>query len=147
MLTYAYFDKGDYDNAKKYSDMFFVYKNPDDYRSNDHKLRADIMSKTGGSPDEIYVNYTQGAELDTTVADKVDFLKKGIAYFKERKIWEKQALLLEKVIILKPNPTINEYFDLMYAYYNNDENSSKRCRPDHAGKIYRPGFRLRLGLP
>ncbi|MGQ0739346.1 MAG: tetratricopeptide repeat protein [Bacteroidota bacterium] len=126
MLAYAYFDKGDYENAKKYSDQFFVYKNPDDYISNDHKLRADIMSKTGGSPDEIYVNYTQGAELDTTLADKVDFLKKGIAYFKERKIWDKQAMLLETVIGLKPNPNINEYFDLMYAYYNDDKNSKAR---------------------
>jgi len=117
MLAYAYFDKGDYVNAKKFSDEFFVMKNPDDYISNDHKLRADIMSKTGGSPDEIYVNYTQGAELDTTLTDKVDFLKKGVAYFKERKIRDKEALLLQKIIELKPKPTINDYFDLTLAHY------------------------------
>lgn len=126
MLAYAYFDKGDYENAKKYSDMFFVYKNPDDYVSRDHKLRADIMSQTGGSPDEIYVNYTQGAELDTTVADKVDFLRRGVAYFKEKKVWEKQSMLLEKIISLKPNPNINEFFELMYSYYNDDKNSRSR---------------------
>lgn len=126
MLAYAYFDKGDYSNAKKYSDMFFLKKNPDDYASNDHKLRADILAKSGGTPDEIYNNYIQGVELDTTVSDKVDFLKKGLAYFKENKIWDKQALLLQKVIALKPKPSINDYFDLMKAYYDLDSNSKSR---------------------
>jgi len=126
LLADAYFQKGDYASAKKFSDEFFVKKNPDDYISNDHKLRADIMSKTGGSPDEIYVNYTQGAELDTTVADKVDFLRKGVTYFKDKKIFDKQAMLLEKLISLKPNPNINEYFELMYAYYNDDMHSKSR---------------------
>ncbi|HUR66156.1 MAG TPA: tetratricopeptide repeat protein [Chitinophagaceae bacterium] len=113
-------------NAKKFSDLFFAKKNPEDYISNDHKLRADIMSQTGGTPEEIYNNYVQGVELDTTVTDKVDFLKKGITYFKDKKVYDKQALLLEKIITLKPTPTINDYFDLMYAYYNNDMNSKSR---------------------
>ena len=117
MLAYAYFDKKDYTNAKKFSDDFFVKKNPDDYKSNDHKLRADIMSQTGGSPEEIYVNYIQGADLDTTIADKIDFLKKGVAYFKERKIRDKEALLLQKIIDIKAKPTINDYFDLTLAHY------------------------------
>ena len=117
LLAYAYYDKGDYVNAKKYSDLFFVYKNPDDYISRDHKLRADIMSQTGGSPDEILVNYTQGAELDTTVADKIDFLKKGVAYFKEKKIRDREAILIQKIIEIKPKPTINDYFDLTLANY------------------------------
>ncbi len=47
LLADAYYQKADYANAKKYSDEFFVRKNPDDYTSFDHKLRADIMSRTG----------------------------------------------------------------------------------------------------
>ena len=117
LLADAYFQKGDYTNAKKYSDEFFARKNPDDYHSYDHKLRADIMSKTGGSPDEIYNNYLQGAELDTLLTGKIDFLKQGIAYFKENKIRDKEAMLIEKVIGLKPAPTINDYFDLALAHY------------------------------
>lgn len=126
MLAYAYFEKGDYANAKKFSDLFFVHKNPDDYISNDHKLRADIMSKTGGSPDEILVNYVQGAELDTTVADKVDFLKKGVAYFKEKKIRDREAILIQKIIDLKPKPTVNDYFDLTIAHYFNQNYTKSR---------------------
>lgn len=132
MLAYAYFDKGDYTNAKKYSDEFFAKKNPDDYISNDHKLRADIMSQTGGSPDEILVNYVQGAELDTTVADKIDFLKKGVTYFKEKKIRDREAILIQKIIEIKPKPTINDYFDLTLAHYFSQSYAKSR---DAAMKI------------
>ncbi|MCX8019483.1 MAG: tetratricopeptide repeat protein [Chitinophagaceae bacterium] len=126
LLAYAYFDKGDYINAKKYSDEFFIHKNPDDYISGDHKLRADIISKTGGAPDEILVNYIQGAELDTVLADKIEFLKKGVAYFKERKMRDKEAELLEKIISLKPKPTLNDYFDLTTCYYFSQKYSDSR---------------------
>jgi len=117
LLADAYFQKGDVVNAKKFSDEFFAKKNPDDYNSYDYKLRADIMSKLGGSPDEILVNYIQGADLDTTLTGKVDFLKKGVVYFKEKKIRDREAILLLKIIELKPKPTINDYFDLTVAHY------------------------------
>ncbi|HNR17117.1 MAG TPA: hypothetical protein PKG90_10680 [Chitinophagaceae bacterium] len=126
LLADAYFQKSDYTNAKKYSDEFFAKKNPDDYISYDHKLRADIMSKTGGSPDEIYNNYLQGAELDTLLTGKIDFLKQGIAYFKENKIRDKEAMLIEKVIGLKPAPTINDYFDLSLAHYFGKQHEKSR---------------------
>ncbi|MFZ9387475.1 MAG: tetratricopeptide repeat protein [Chitinophagaceae bacterium] len=126
LLADAYYQLGDYKNAKKFSDEFFVRKNPDDYNSFDHKLRADIMSQTGGSPDEIFVNYIQGAELDTVLADRVDFLKKAAAYFKERKLRDKEAQIIQKIIDLKPDPTINDYFDLTIALYFSQENSKSR---------------------
>ena len=126
LLADAYFQKGDYANSKKYSDEFFTKKNPDDYISYDHKLRADIMSKTGGSPDEIYNNYLQGAELDTLLTGKIDFLKQGIAYFKENKIRDKEAMLIEKVIGLKPAPTLNDYFDLSLAHYFGKQHEKSR---------------------
>lgn len=113
-------------SAKKNSDMFFQKKNPDDYISNDHKLRADILSQTGGTPDEIYNNYIQGVELDTTVTDKVDFLKKGAAYFKEKKIRDREALIVQKIIELKPKPTINDYFDLALAHYFSQNHAKSR---------------------
>ena len=126
LLAYAYYDKGDFPNAKKYSDLFFLYKNPDDYISRDHKLRADIMAQTGGTPDEILVNYLEGAELDTTVADKVDFLKKGAVYFKEKKLRDREAMIVQKIIDIKPKPTINDYFDLTLAYYFSQNHGKSR---------------------
>ncbi len=126
MLAQAYYDKGDYMNAKKFSRLFFELKNPDDYHSRDHKLAADIMAQTGGTPEEIYNNYIQGVELDTTTTDKIDFLKKAAAYFKEKKWRDWEAKIVEKIIELKPKPTINDYFDLTLAHYFSTNYSKSR---------------------
>jgi hypothetical protein len=65
----------------------------------------------------VYTTYIGGVALDTTVDAKVEFLKKGASYFKENKIRDKEALMLEKLISIKPKPTINDYFDLALANY------------------------------
>ncbi|MFM7671588.1 MAG: tetratricopeptide repeat protein [Bacteroidota bacterium] len=108
---------GDFANAKKNSDEFFIRKTADDYISYDHKLRADILSKTGGNKQEIYDNYVSGAALDTVMTSKLDFLKQGQAYFKENKIRDMEAAIIEQILLVKPKPTINDYFDLTLAYY------------------------------
>lgn len=131
LLADAYFQKGemarlskdsvgamkDYANAKRYSDMYFAKEKKEDLISFDYKLLADILSKTGGTADEVLNTYMKGVELDTVVASKVDFLKQGLAYFKENKLRDKEAIIIEKIIALKPKPSINDYFDLTLAYY------------------------------
>ncbi len=117
LMADAYFQKGDFANAKKYSDLFFVKKNPDDITLYDFQLRADILAKTGGTTDEIVSTYMQGAAIDTLANLKVDLLKKGVAYFKENKMRDIEAQLIQKIIELKPKPSINDYFDLTLAYY------------------------------
>ena len=140
LLTDAFYQKGIEENlksdtinalksfafAKKYSDEFHAKKNPDDIILYDYQIRADILDKTGGTTDEIFNTYVQGAALDTLAALKVDLLKKGIAYFKENKLRNKEALLIQKMIELKPKPTINDYFDLTLAYYFGGENTKSR---------------------
>lgn len=117
LLADAYFQKGDYQNAKKYSDLFFLKKNPEDIILPDYEIKASVLSKTGGTPDDIYNTYMAGVALDTTVDAKLGYIKKGVAYFKENKIRDKEALMIQKMIELKPKPTINDYFDLALAYY------------------------------
>ena len=117
LLADAYFQKGDYQNAKKYSDLFFIKKNPEDVILPDYEIKAAVESKTGGTPDQIYGTYMAGVALDTTVEAKLGYIKKGVAYFKENKIRNKEALMIQKLIELKPKPTINDYFDLTLAYY------------------------------
>ncbi len=126
LLADSYFQKGDYPNAKKYSDEFFLRKNPEDVTIYDFQLRADILSKTGGTVDEIYNTYMQGANVDTLAALKVDLLKKGAAYFKENKLRGKEAQLIQKIIELKASPIINDYFDLTVAYYFDSSYSKSR---------------------
>jgi Flp pilus assembly protein TadD len=126
LLADSYFQKGDFPNAKKYSDEFFAKKKPEDITLYDYQLRASILDKTGGTVDEIYKTYIEGTSIDTLANLKVDFLKKGITYFKENKMRDKEALLIQKMIELKPKPTINDYFDLTLAYYFGLEYSKSR---------------------
>ncbi len=121
LLADAYFQKGDYANAKRYSDEFFAKKNPDDYISYDHKLRADILSKTGGTTDEIFTNYLQGAVLDTVLTSKIDFLKQGAEFLKSRadslsRIREGD-LRLEIVKLKGDKVGQRDFFDAGFAYY------------------------------
>ena len=117
LLADAYYQKGDYQNAKKYSDLFFLKKNPEDVILPDYEIKALVQSKTGGTPEDIYNTYMAGVALDTTADAKVGYIKKGVAYFKENKLRDKEALMLQKLIEIKPKPTINDYFDLTLAYY------------------------------
>lgn len=117
---------GDYASAKKSSDAFFARKTSDDYIPFDHKLRADILSKTGGDKEEIYNNYITGAALDTVITSKIEFLKQGQNYFKENKIRDKEAAIIEQILAIKPKPSINDYFDLTLAYYFGGRNDKSR---------------------
>ena len=118
--------KSNFANAKKYSDEFFLRKNPDDITLYDYQLRADILSKTGGTEDEIYNTYIQGADVDTAATLRADLLEKGAAYFNKTKLRDKEAGLIQKIIEIKPNPTINDYFGLMLAYYFGEKNKQSR---------------------
>ena len=155
LLADSYFQKADslnkkgdsvnakinYVKAKKYSDDFFAKKNPDDIILPDYEIKASILSKLGATPDEVYSTYMTGIALDTTVDAKIGFLKKGIAYFKENKQRDKEALMLQKLIELKPKPTINDYFDLTLAYYFGAQYSKSRdealkMKQNYADQVY-----------
>lgn len=150
LLADAYFQKGDtlskkgdsvnakinYVLAKKNSDMFFVKKNPEDVILPDFEIKASIQSKLGGTPDEVYSSYMAGVALDTTDEARIGFLKKGIAYFKENKQRDKEALLLQKVIALKPKPTINDYFDLTLAQYFSQKYGESRATAQKMVEVF-----------
>lgn len=120
LLSDAYFQKGDFAGAKKNSDDFFAKKNPDDIILYDFQLRADILDKTGGTVDEIYNTYLQGAGIDTTLSLKIDLLKLGADRFKARgdsigRI--KEGDLRTVILKMKENPGQRDYFDAGFAYY------------------------------
>ena len=97
LLADADFQKGDYINAKKYSDLFFLKKNPEDITLYDYQLRADILGKSGATDDEVLNTYMEGTSVDTLANLKVDLIKKGVASFQEKKIYNKQALMILKM--------------------------------------------------
>ncbi len=120
LLAYAYFDKKDYANAKKYVDMYFGKEKTETIIALDYKLKADILSQTGGTPDEVFNTYIQGAAVDTVLSSKIDFLKQGADFFKAKgdslsRVKEGDIRLA--IIKLKPNAGQRDYFDAGLAYY------------------------------
>ncbi|MEO5948548.1 MAG: tetratricopeptide repeat protein [Chitinophagaceae bacterium] len=103
--------------AKKYSDLFFAKKNPDDVILPDFENKALVLGKSNASSEEVYKTYIEGVSVDTTLDAKLDFLKKGATYFKDQKQREYEAKMIEKVISMRTAPIINDYFDLTIAHY------------------------------
>ena len=120
LLAYAYFDKGDYPNALTNANNYFAKEKPEDIIPGDYKLKADILAKTGGSSDDIYNTYIQGAALDSVLTSKVDFLKQGADALKVKgdsisRTREGDMRIL--ISTLKPKPTLNDYYDAGTAFY------------------------------
>lgn len=123
LLADAYFTNGEFYEAKKYSNRFFEKKNPEDLTLYDYQLRADILDKTGGTVDEVFDTYLQGMQIDTTLTLKLDFLKKGSEKFKARKDsigYEKQGALLVQLLRMKETPSMRDYFDAGFAFYQSE---------------------------
>ena len=120
LLAYAYFDKGDYPNALKNVNDYFAKEKREDIILGDVKLKADILSKTGGSPDEIYNTYIQGVALDSVLTSKIDFLKQGADGFKAKGDSVSRNMegdIRSLILTLKPKPNLNDYYDAGFAYY------------------------------
>jgi Flp pilus assembly protein TadD len=120
LLAYSYFAKGDSINAKKNIDSYFAKERPEGYISKDYELLANILAKTGGSNEDVKNAYLKGADIDTVLTSKIDFLKAGAEFFKTRgdslsRITEGD--IRQQIIKLKPNPSQRDYFDAGLAYY------------------------------
>ncbi len=126
LLADAALQKSDFQKAKKYSDLFFEKKNPEDVILPDFETRASILSKLNSGEEMIFKTYIDGVAIDTTEEAKVGFLKNASTYFKENKMRDKEAKIIQKIIEIKSKPIINDYFDLVLAYYFNQSHTKSR---------------------
>jgi hypothetical protein len=126
LLADAYNQKGDYTNALKNIDLYFQKAEPGDVIAFDYKLKADILVRMNAAPIDIANAYKQGVDADTVYKSKIDLLNQGIAYFGEKKLKDMEAVLREKLLSVKKEPTINDYFDLMKTYYDIDNYTKSR---------------------
>lgn len=120
LLAYAYSDSKDYNNAKKYADMYFSKEKPESIIAQDYGLLATILAQTGGSPDEVFNTYIQGSTIDTVLTSKIDFLKQGAEYFKAKGdsiSRNREGDVRLAIIKLKPNASQRDYFDAGLAFY------------------------------
>ncbi len=70
--------------------------------------------------DEVFNTYIQGAQLDTTLSLKVDFLKKGAEKFKAKGdsvSRDREGELRLQMIKIKETPSQRDYFDAGFAFY------------------------------
>jgi tetratricopeptide (TPR) repeat protein len=121
LLADSYFQQGDYNNAKKYINWYLQREKTEDKISYDYKLKADILAKAGGTPDEILATYLQGAVLDSVLTSKIDFLKQGAEFFKAQGDSTGRSkegeLRLEIVKLKSPNVGQRDLFDAGFAFY------------------------------
>lgn len=130
-LAYSYFGKQDYVNAKKNSDLFFQHTK-DGPIPEDYKLKADILAAMGTDPKEIFHVFVAGAEADTVLQSKIDFLNKGIEYFRNtgnKCLEADMRLVLYKT---RPNPNPADMFFIGLPWYQ----CGAYQRADSAFRIY-----------
>ena len=115
-LAYSYLGKKDYANAKKNIDEFFR-KSKDGPIPEDFKLKADILDSMGAGDDEIYKVFVEGAALDTVLQSKIDFLNRGVDFFKTKGNKYKEADM--RMVIYntrtKPNPAVFVNIGILYS--------------------------------
>ncbi|RYY56879.1 MAG: tetratricopeptide repeat protein [Chitinophagaceae bacterium] len=117
LIADAYVQKKDTPSAKQYIDEYFAKAKPEEVLALDYKLKADVYSAIPGQEEALFAIYQEGVKADTVLNNKVELLKKGAEFFKNKGQREKEGDLLQLLVNLKPKPTINEMFDVGRAYY------------------------------
>lgn len=118
LLAWSYVDKGDAKDAMPFMEKFFATVNKDDIVPSDYNLKATVYAAVPGKEAEVAKAFDEGLKADTTLAGRVKILEDGAKFFADKKQYALQGDLLSKLIEIKPNPTINDYFNAGYrAYY------------------------------
>jgi TolA-binding protein len=113
----SYLQKKDTASAKEPVLQYFAVAKPEELVPADFKMKAAVYSIVPGMEDSVYLAFTDGLNADTILENKINLLKEGAAWFKDKGQREKEGDLLALLTELSPKPTINEMFDVGRAYY------------------------------
>jgi tetratricopeptide (TPR) repeat protein len=83
-LAYSYFGKGDIAQAKAGIDEFFRIAKEETPVPQDYILKADIYSAAGVPCEQLYSVVLEGANADTVLQSKIDYLAKAADNFKAK---------------------------------------------------------------
>jgi tetratricopeptide (TPR) repeat protein len=119
LIANSYVSKGDSISAKPFIDDYFAKVKPDDpeYVAKDWLLKAYIYSVIPGQEEVVLTSIMEGAKMDTVVENKVQILKDAIAFFNSKRLYDKEAMVWEALLQIKPNPILNDYFAANLANY------------------------------
>jgi tetratricopeptide (TPR) repeat protein len=116
LMAYAYLDKGDTLNAKKYVDEYFNRK-PEEIVPADYVLKANVYSGIPGNLNEVINAFLEAANADTTVTGKIEWLKKGADLLKAKGDRAKESEFRKMIFVTKPNPSNLDIFNWGLAAY------------------------------
>ena len=117
LIADSYLQKKDTAASKEFVDLYFTKDKPEELTPIDYQMKASAYSIIPGQEEVVFNSYMEGLKVDTIMENKVDLLKKGAEFFKNKGQREKEGDLLTALIQLKPKPSINDMFDVGRAYY------------------------------
>jgi predicted Zn-dependent protease len=124
LIADAMVQKKDTAGAKPFIDEYFARAGTetggtesDAITALDYKLKADVYSAIPGQEDVVFNSYLEGVKADTVLANKIELLTQGAAFFKARGQREKEGDLTVQLLQIKPKPSINDYYNATRAYY------------------------------
>lgn len=126
LIADSYLQKKDTAAARPYIDDYFAKAKPDEITALDFDLKASIYSAIPGEEAEVLESYLEGIKADTVLDNKIDLLKKGIAFFNSRKQYEQEYALQEVLLKIKPEPNINDLFGAGIASYRSKDYARSR---------------------
>jgi len=115
-LAYSYLGKGDFANAKKYVDDFFA-REKDGFIPQDYALKGEIYAGAGIPCAEVYAVFMQGANADTVLESKLDYLNTAADYFKTKncKLQEADMRIFRYSLLPNKNPAHFVNIGILYS--------------------------------
>lgn len=118
-LAYSYLGKGDFTNAKTNVDLFFA-REKESLLPADYQLKADIYTGGGASCEDVYALYMMGANADTVLQTRLDFMNRAADYFKTKNCKLQEADMRMAWFNARGNasPTYLVNFGILYVQAN-----------------------------
>jgi len=115
-LAYSYLGKGDFANAKKYVDDYFA-REKDGFVPQDYALKGEIYAGAGNPCEEVYTVFMQGANADTVLESKLDYLNTSADYFKTKncKLQEADMRMFRYSLLPNKNPAHFVNIGILYS--------------------------------
>jgi tetratricopeptide (TPR) repeat protein len=101
--------------AKRLMELYFKKAKPEELEASDYKYLADLQMNTGQDSLAIQ-NYEQTLKMDSTSIPAAEAIAK--ANFKAKK-YEQAAAAYTRLVKMRKQPLVSEYFELGRSYYYN----------------------------
>jgi Flp pilus assembly protein TadD len=101
---YSYEKLGDSVNAVKEMETFFSKARPDQIVGDNYVMLALNSAKFPERQDRVDLYLNKAIDNDTTLANRIDYAKKGADFFKKAGNQAKAAEWMTRVVLLNPNP-------------------------------------------